>query len=346
MSPLERWATRMWYGGGGGWLAPVASLYGAASALRMRAYASGWLRSVRVGRPVIVVGNLTVGGTGKTPLVAWIAARLRAAHIEVAIVMRGYGRKGAGVRAVDAGSDWREFGDEAALLHRRSGCPVIVGADRVAAARAAIAAGAQVIVCDDGLQHLRLARDCEIIVIDGERGFGNGRLLPAGPLREGTEHLARADALVCNGERGPALAEQAARRGEAPLLTMRLVLEAARPISGTGASRPLEEFRHQRVHAVAGIGNPARFFRALAAHGIELIEHPFPDHHPFRPEELAFDDGLPVLMTEKDAVRCGAWTSASMWYVPASAELSPIDAQAMLAAIGRRTGYDAVAATR
>jgi tetraacyldisaccharide 4'-kinase len=346
MAVLERWLTRMWYGRGGGWLAPLASLYGGASALRERAYASGWLKSVRVGRPVIVVGNLTVGGTGKTPLVAWIAERLHASGIKVGIVMRGYGRNAAAVRAVTSDVDWREVGDEAVLLHRRTGCAVIVGADRVGAAEAAIAGGAQVIVSDDGLQHLQLVRDCEIIVIDGERGFGNGRLLPAGPLRERTTHLARADALVSNGPPGAALAAETKRARDQPLLTMRLMLEAARPVARDGATRALEEFRGQRVHAVAGIGNPARFFRALAAQGIELIERAFPDHHPFRPDELAFDDGLPILMTEKDAVRCSAWATPFMWYVPVSAQLGPADEVALLGSIKRRTGYDAAAATR
>jgi tetraacyldisaccharide 4'-kinase len=344
MTALERWVMRMWYGRGGAWLAPFAQLYGAVSALRERAYGSGWLQSVRVGRPVIIVGNLTVGGTGKTPLVAWIAERLRAGGIEVGIVSRGYGRSSSVVRIVEPGAGWREFGDEPVLLSLRTGCVVSVGADRVEAARAALAAGARVILCDDGLQHLRLARDCEIIVVDAERAFGNGRLLPAGPLRERTTHIARADVLVCNGVPGATLAQ--ARADARTFVEMHLALEAARPVAGAGPSRALEEFRGQRVHAVAGIGNPGRFFRALAAHGIELIERAFPDHHPFRREELRFDDGLPILMTEKDAVRCRDWATPGMWFVPVSAELSHEGAATILACIERCIGCDAAAATR
>jgi tetraacyldisaccharide 4'-kinase len=341
MSALERWVVRMWYGGGGSWLEPLAFLYGAVIALRARAYGAGWLKPVQVGRPVIIVGNLSVGGTGKTPLVAWIAERLAAQGVSVGIVMRGYGRNAAHVRAVTSDVDWREVGDEAVLLQRRSGCAVFVGADRVAAARAAIEAGAQAIVCDDGLQHLRLARDCEIIVVDGERGFGNGRLLPAGPLRERTSHLARADALICNGSASERLWAERAGVHAKRFLEMRLAPGAVRPVAslaarsvtGAGISRSLEEFRGQRVHAVAGIGNPGRFFRLLTAHGVEPIERPFPDHHPFRPGELAFDDGLPVLMTEKDAVRCSAWATPSMWYVPVTAEFSPADEATLLGVI-------------
>jgi tetraacyldisaccharide 4'-kinase len=354
MSGLERWVMRMWYGRGGRWLAPLASVYGAAVALRTHGYAAGWLKSVRVTRPVIVVGNLTVGGTGKTPLVIWIAERLRASGIAVGIVMRGYGRDDRAVRVINAEMDWREIGDEAVLLHRRTGGPVVVGANRVAAARAAIDAGAQVVLSDDGLQHLRLARDCEIIVVDGARGFGNGRLLPAGPLRERTSHLARADALICNGSPSERLAAEPAWVRAKRFLEMRLAPGAVRPVASlaarsvTGAdiSRSLEEFRGQRVHAVAGIGHPGRFFRLLAAHGVELIERPFPDHHPFRPGELAFDDGLPVLMTEKDAVRCSAWATPSMWYVPVTAQFSVADEARLLSCIKQRIDCDAVAATR
>ena len=341
MAGLERWVMRRWYGSGGGWLEPLAFLYGRAIAMRERAYAAGWLKSVRVDRPVIVVGNLTVGGTGKTPLVGWIAERLAARGVSVAIVTRGYGRNATHVRAVMPDVNWREVGDEAVLLQRRSGCAVFVGADRVAAARAAISAGARVIIADDGLQHLHLARDCEIIVVDGERGFGNGRLLPAGPLRERTSHLARADALICNGSPGDRIAGASPALQGRRFLEMRLVPGAARPVGAlAGAvediSRPLEEFRGRRVHAVAGIGNPARFFRVLAAHGIELIERPFRDHHRFRPDELAFDDGLPVLMTEKDAVRCTAWATPDLWYVPVTVQFSAADEALLWSSIRRR----------
>jgi tetraacyldisaccharide 4'-kinase len=230
---------------------------------------------------------------------------------------------------VHVDSDWRDVGDEATLLARRTGCPSIVAADRVAAARTLIARGAEVILADDGLQHLRLARDCAIVVIDGARGFGNGRLLPAGPLREPLTALSRADVVVINGE--PAHHSIAAPvRAEA--LRMSLVAESAVRLDGHhGAPVALDAFRGRRVHAVAGIGNPQRFFDELAARGIELIKHPFPDHHPFTARELEFTDQLPVLMTEKDAVKCTPFANPRLWYVPVSAHFSERDAHELRA---------------
>jgi tetraacyldisaccharide 4'-kinase len=326
---MERQLTQLWYReqARAPLLQPLAWLYGLAVALRQRAYRSGWVRSARAGRPVVVVGNLTVGGTGKTPLTLWLAQALTAAGLRVGIVARGYGsRNGREPRRVDAASRWQEAGDEPLILARRSGCPTVIGSDRLAAARVLAAEGVDVIIADDGLQHLRLARDCEIVVVDGARGVGNGRLLPAGPLREPTTRLLQVDAIVVNGN---AIHGSLAALLPPAVLGMQLVGSEAVSVDER-VRRPLASFQGQRVHAVAGIGNPQRFFGELQGQGMEVIEHPFPDHHPLSAAEVAFADALPVLMTEKDAVKCRAFANPRLWYVPVTAQLAPHDAQALL----------------
>lgn len=326
---------RLWYeqSSGPGLLAPLAWAYGAVSAARRGAYRTGWLRPRALARPVVVVGNLTVGGTGKTPLTIHLARELTAAQLKVGIVSRGYGRHGGGARSVQPDSDWRDVGDEPLILARRTGCPTLVAADRVAAARTLIARGAEVILADDGLQHLALPRDCGIVVIDGSRGFGNGRLLPAGPLREPPAALARADIVIVNGD--PTHGSLAASL-PAQVLRMRLAVQPAVRLDGRGVPCELSAFRGRRVHAVAGIGNPRRFFSELEAFGIEVLAHPFPDHHPFTARELAFGDELPVLMTEKDAVKCAPFAHARLWCVPVSAAFSEPDGRALRARVLER----------
>ena len=268
--------TQLWYGNASGaaLLAPLAALYGAVTSLRRRAYESGLLRRYGVGTRVMVVGNLTVGGTGKTPLVAWLAGALQTRGYRVGIVSRGYGSRARTAQLVAAEATWQEVGDEPLWLAQSTGCLTAVGADRVAAARLLSDAGVDVIVSDDGLQHLRLLSDCRIIVVDGERLFGNGRLLPAGPLREPIAELSKADVVVVNGAAPSAIRLE----GGPALIEMQLVASVARSLAGA-AERALESFRGTRLHAVAGIGNPARFFRALRAFGIDVIEHAFADHH-------------------------------------------------------------------
>ena len=325
-----------WYGppSRGSWLAPLSLLYGTLVRLRRAAFRLGLFARVRVGCPVIVIGNVTVGGTGKTPLTLWLAAALRARGLAVGILSRGYGRAGGEVRVVHPESSWSEVGDEPLLLARRSGCPTVVAADRVAGARRLLELGARVILCDDGLQHLRLVRDCEILVIDGARGFGNGRLLPAGPLREPAAlALAGADLKVVNG-----IPEHASLSGTGPLLRMDLLAGAAVALVAGQGSRPLADFGATRVHAVAGIGNPARFFRELRDQELNLIEHAFPDHYPLKAADLAFGDELPVLMTEKDAVKCAAFADARLWYVPVEARFSEADASALLRGVCGKLG--------
>jgi tetraacyldisaccharide 4'-kinase len=327
---MERALNRLWYGGSrvAALLQPLSWLYGAMIALRRSAYARGWFASYRVDRPVVVVGNLTVGGTGKTPLTVWLALALRERGYKVGIVSRGYGRSDAAPRVVEPEDDWRAVGDEPLLLRRRSGCPTVVGSDRVAAARKLVEQGVEVVLADDGLQHLRLARDFELVVVDGARGFGNQRLLPAGPLRERVSRLATTDAIVVNGA-----AEHASLTGRTPqppvALEMQLDMADAVRVSG-GESQPLERFRGELVHAVAGIGNPGRFFRELRSRGIEPVEHPFPDHHPYAAGDLDFGDRLPVLMTEKDAVKCRAFADDRLWQVPVTVRFSDAQANALL----------------
>ncbi len=313
----------------------LARAFGLAVRARGALYRGGWLRSARLARPVVVVGNLVVGGSGKTPLVIWLVERLRAQGFCPGVVLRGYGgsaERGREPLRVGADSDPAVVGDEALLLARRTGAPVAVCRDRVRAARSLLEAGSDLIVADDGLQHLALARDFEIAVFDGEAGPGNGWLLPAGPLREPLDRLARVDAVVINGVgafRQRIDSQDPPYRGPAGPLGMRLRGDRLCALGG-GGERALSELTGQRVHAVAGIGRPERFFAQLRAAGLDPVENAFPDHHPFRSGELAFADDLPVLLTEKDAVRCTAARARNFWYLPVTAELDAPDEAALL----------------
>jgi tetraacyldisaccharide 4'-kinase len=301
---------RVWYGERApAALRPLASLYGKVSsnvAQRRKAAA------VQLPVPVIVVGNITVGGTGKTPFVLWLVERLIAQGWRPGVISRGYGGCSPEYPLrVSATTDPAWSGDEPALIARRIGVPVAVAPDRVAAARLLIDSGeVDILVTDDGLQHYKLGRDIEICVVDGSRGLGNGALLPAGPLREPAERLREVDLVVVNG--GGWRPEGVAA------LDMQLQTTEALPLGG-GAARPLSSFTGARVNAVAGIGNPERFFASLRAAGIEVVPHPFPDHHNYSDIDLAFDEKLPLLMTEKDAVKCAELAQPHHWYVPAQA---------------------------
>jgi tetraacyldisaccharide 4'-kinase len=334
---MQRRLFRLWYEQPGrpSLLQPLSWLYGAAMSARRVAYLRGWVRSYAVKRPVIVVGNLTVGGTGKTPLTVWLANQLRQRGLAVGIVSRGYGRVQSGLRVVSSDSRWQEVGDEPLILNRRTGCMTLVASDRVAAARELVARGVDVVLADDGLQHLRLRRDCEILVVDGTRGFGNGCVLPAGPLREGRSRARAADAVVVNGGADGEPPRGVSTELAAAALRMRLVAGKARQVGVAGEPQAVEAFRGRRVHAVAGIGNPSRFFADLRARGLEVIEHPFPDHHAFSPKDLDFGDGSAVLMTEKDAVKCQALTGSGLWYVPVEATFSEADSRRLLGLVMR-----------
>lgn len=318
-----RWLEKHWYRNGpadrllGSLLWPASLLFGALAALRRMAYRCGLQATTRLPVPVVVVGNISVGGTGKTPLTITLSAQLRDRHRHPGIVTRGYGGSTGAPRAVAPDSDPRASGDEAVLLARRSGCPVWAGADRVAAGRALLAAHPQcdVLISDDGLQHYALARDFEIVVIDAARGFGNGLLLPAGPLRETPARLARVHALVMNGD-GPAVPP-----GGATVYRMNLTGESFRNLQAPQQQVHASHFSGQTVHAVAAIGNPQRFFDHLRALGIACCPHPFPDHHAFTAADLAFGDGAPVLMTEKDAVKCEAFADSRQWVLQVDAHI-------------------------
>jgi len=293
-------------------LLPLSLLFRGIVALRRLAYRNGLLPRYHVGVPTIVVGNISVGGTGKTPLVLWLACLFRDSGLKVGIVSRGYGAPAhPQPQFVRPHSDPGEVGDEAVLLAQRGGCPVVVHADRVLAARA-LANGEKpdLILSDDGLQHYRLARDLEIALVDGEIRFGNGLLLPAGPLREPPKRLRDVDMVVCSGG--------VPRAGE---VAMTLSGSEAVSLDQDGDRLALSVFRGAKVHAVAGIANPRRFFEHLRRFGLLLEEHPFPDHHAFRRSDLVFGDGASILMTEKDAVKCRCWPLANAWYVPVQAML-------------------------
>lgn len=294
-------------------LAPVSLLFFLAAWLRRMAYRTGWLRVARLPVPVVVVGNIAVGGTGKTPLTIWLAEQLRQAGWRPGIVSRGHGGRRRDAAPVRPDSDPADLGDEPVLLAQRTGCPVWVGRRRAAAARQMLAFHPEVdvILADDGLQHYALARDVELAVVDGERGFGNGWLLPAGPLREPRSRLDTVTAVVVNG--GQILADLAVPQF-AMILSGRRFWRLGAPQTVVDA----EQFVGRTVQAVAGIGNPARFFRTLADLGIRAEPHALPDHHRYRPQDLPAGT---VLMTEKDAVKCAALGPADAWALRIDAEL-------------------------
>lgn len=292
---------------------PASLAYRALVALRRLAYRSGALRAERLALPVIVVGNIVAGGTGKTPLVLWLAALLQENGWKPGILSRGYRGSAAVAMAVAASSPAAVVGDEPLLLMRRSGCPVWIGRDRVRAAAGLLGAHPEcdVLILDDGLQHYRLARDIEIAVED-ERGAGNGFMLPAGPLREPLSR--RVDAWVAN---------TAPCGTREPCFRMQLRGDVFHRLAGAPASAPVAAFAGKRVHAVAGIGNPRRFFDHLARLGLATVNHAFPDHHAYAPRDLDFRDCEALLMTEKDAVKCEAFARSHWYALRVEAELAP-----------------------
>lgn len=300
-------------------LLPVSAAFALLSGARRGLFRSRVLRRVKLTVPVIVVGNITTGGSGKTPLVLWLADELLKRGRKPGIISRGYGGRVRGPSAVEPGADAAEVGDEPLLLARRSRCPVWIGRDRVAAARALLAAHSEcdVLLLDDGLQHYRLERDVEIAVLD-ERGVGNGWLLPAGPLREPVSRLTEVDVLVGNGPLQPKLAALAPA-----CFRMTLIGSRFHDIAHPAEVRGPQAFFGPPVHAVAGIGDPKRFFDHLRALGLKIIEHPFPDHHAFRPGDLRFGAGGPILMTEKDGVKCAGFAPPNTWVLPVQAQLQP-----------------------
>ncbi len=306
---------RLWYGKHflSVMLAPLSWLFCVVAVVRRWAYRRCLLRSEALPVPVIVVGNITVGGTGKTPLVCWLAGFLRRQGFTPGILTRGYG--GAGTDwpiFVTPSSDPVQVGDEPVLLARRGECPVAVGPDRLAAGRLLLDRHCcDILITDDGLQHYRLRRDLEIAVVDGERGLGNGRCLPAGPLREPARRLASVGLVVYNG-RGP---EGAAVMQLRPGRLVNLLDPSRR--------ETLAAFRGRRVTAVAGIGNPDRFFTLLRGEGLDVDPRAYGDHHAFSAADAAEWGAGPVLMTEKDAVKCASFAGLGFWFLPVDADPAP-----------------------
>ena len=287
-------------------------MFRAAVFVRRTLYGLRLLQSARAGVPVIAIGNLTVGGAGKTPLAIHVAELLKSKRWSPAIVSRGYGGTASTPRGVTLAADPAEVGDEPVLMARRAGCPVWVGPERAAVVAALRQAHPEcdVVILDDGLQHYALRRDIEIAVVDA-RGFGNGFMLPAGPLREPKTRLWSVDAVIAHGT------------DRVKGFAMRLEGGEVHRATDARERRPVQSFAGQRVHAVAGIGDPQRFFRHLAAVGLTVVPHPFPDHHPFRARDLEFGDDAPVLMTEKDAVKCKRFASPQHWILPVRAVPDP-----------------------
>ena len=289
------------------------------------------------GKCIVVVGNLTAGGSGKTPLVIRICELLNAAGLKPGVVSRGYGRNDNKQRLVVAGSNPELVGDEPLLIARRTGVPVIVGPDRSDSARDLFSRGVDVVVSDDGLQHVALPRVVEICVVDGARGFGNGWLLPAGPLREGPERLSSVDFVIVNGG-GPDWPRGLS--GTEGLNLVRMEVYARKVYSmGEKLSWRLSQFNGCKVNAVAGIANPDRFFELLRHSGIEVLEKVFPDHHNFESADFeGLEKNLPIIMTEKDAVKCREISLPNAWYLSVDAQLPAHWEQALLRAIREHAG--------
>lgn len=318
-------------------LLPLTAVFAFLSALRRVLYRLGVLRAERVAVPVVVVGNIAVGGSGKTPVVEWLVRQLRAAGYQPGIVSRGYGGKVKAAAVLTIGADPKLYGDEPVLLARLTACPVAVGADRPAAVRALLAAhpGCDVIVSDDGLQHYRLGRDVEVVVLD-EATLGNRLLMPAGPLREGLARLREVDVVIAHGDLSAGLSERLCGQ---PVFAMHLAGAHFRRLDESGELRPAQAFKGMPVHAVAGIGRPERFFAQLCAMGIDVHPHPFPDHHHYTPGDLDFAPGEPKVMTSKDAVKCASFAPPDSWEFPVQAHIAPGAAERILEKLahGRQT---------
>ncbi len=309
---MSVWLQQQWYRLGP-WhllLIPLSWLFWLLSGLRRLCYRLHLLPSYQLRVPVIVIGNISVGGTGKTPLVIWLAERLKQNGYRPAIISRGYGGSVHGVSPVYANSDPVAVGDEPVLLAKRSQCPVWVGHDRVAVAAALLKAHPEcdVIISDDGLQHYKLQRDVEVIVVDGDRRFGNGWLIPAGPLRERESRLKAADAIVYNGDRSVPDA-----------FSMKLENAAFRNLVDPTKTASVTDFTEQHIYVIAGIGNPGRFFQQLHDIGLHFEQRAFPDHHGFQAADLQSIKAEAILMTEKDAVKCAAFAQPNWWYLPVNA---------------------------
>ncbi len=310
---FSRWIQDAWYQEMyfSVFLVPLSLIYYDIVKLRAWLYRIGVFKQHIINVPVVVVGNLTVGGTGKTPLVLYLAQLLKEQGFKPAIISRGYGGQAQSwPQWVDHASDSELVGDEAVLMAKHADCPIVVGPDRVMNAKALLnKTDSNVIISDDGLQHYALARDIEIVVVDGTRRFGNGYVLPAGPLRESLQRLNQVDFVVVNGNES---LEQE--------YLMQMLAEKAVNLANNTETK-LSDFQNTPCQALAGIGNPQRFFDLLKNKGIDSENLAFPDHHQFSQDEITFNNQKPVLMTEKDAVKCLRFATDKHWFVPVTARL-------------------------
>lgn len=314
---MANWLQQQWLSNTG-WhwlLLPFSWLFHSLVLVRKLFYRLGWFRSTRLPVPVIVVGNINIGGTGKTPLVIWLVARLQLAGYNPGVISRGYGGKARSPAQVTADSDPLEVGDEPVLIAKLSQRPVFVHANRTLAGQALLTAhpDCNVIISDDGLQHYRLQRDVEIVVIDGAKGLGNNALLPAGPLREPKSRLNEVDALIINGKLNAPL-----KSNQVPVMEMQLEADFFYNLKTPDNICGPEAFAGQQVLAIAGIGNPQRFFLQLGQMGIQFASKAYPDHYVFQATDFAESTDV-VVMTEKDAVKCKAFAKPNFWVLPVKA---------------------------
>jgi tetraacyldisaccharide 4'-kinase len=311
-------------------LYPLSLVFRVIAALRKQCYRSGILHSSKPPVPVIIVGNIAVGGTGKTPLLIALCDYLKQKGLRAGVVSRGYGGSLDELHSVNDSDTAAQVGDEPMLIKQRTSCPVVIAADRPAAAHRLVEQhDCNVILSDDGLQHYALQRDIEIAVVDASRLHGNGFCLPAGPLREPPSRLNSVDIVAFNDAgSGDEITTQPGRAAFTLQFTHIVNL-----LSGEQAE--LSTFLSGKVHAVAGIGNPSRFFEQLRQAGLTVIEHAFDDHHAYVEADLAFDDGLPVLMTEKDAVKCRGFATGNFWSVNVDAVLNPALLQQLQQSLSR-----------
>lgn len=297
-------------------LLPLAWFFGFVVSIRKALYQRGWLESYRLSVPVIVVGNINVGGTGKTPLVIWLAEQLRLAGLKPGIISRGYGGNVRSVVEVRRSSLPQDVGDEPVLIASRTGLPVFVGANRVAAGQSLLKTYPEcnLIISDDGLQHYRLQRDVEVVVVDGMKGFGNGRLLPAGPLREPKSRLHTIDVLVSNG----AIKNHDDFSGNRQI-EMRLESGQFYQLADSQVKSSAAALLDKKICAVAGIGNPERFFQQLRSMGLVFERKVYVDHYAYQSADFENIDADVVVMTEKDAVKCRLFAKPNFWVLPVNA---------------------------
>lgn len=322
---MQFWYSRSWIA----WLlCPFSLLFWLITTVRRALFRLNLLKSYRASIPVVIVGNLSVGGNGKTPAVIWLVQELTKCGLNVGVISRGYGSKAKNYPLlVTPTSDPIEAGDEPVLIATRTQAPVCISPNRQQAIECLLQhTKCDVIISDDGLQHYKLQRDFELVIMDAKRGLGNGFLLPAGPLRELPSRLKNVDIIITNGSENQ---YSDAVMTLKPQYAVNLV---------TKAQRPLNEF--SQATAIAGIGNPPRFFTMLQQHGIQLMEtQAFQDHQSFSPELFAkFDKNRPLLMTEKDAVKCMTFAEEYWWYVPVTTEIQGEKAQQFIQKIVQKCG--------